>query len=181
MMAKKEFRGRNNNNGLSISAVFVGGVLMGFTMSSFLWLISIKWYTQFSSCSPLASALLASQGAAPFSPSALQPSPQWYSRLVQWHNDKYTTRNDDGWKQIHVFYGSRSQISSASQIPENYLGVNQWFSQYRQDEVVSRLLKGKRNGYYVDLASNDAIRISNTYALETFWDWNGLCLGEWLR
>ena len=33
---------------------------------------------------------------------------------------------------------------------------NQWFSQVRQDLVVSRLLKGKRKGYFVDLASNDA-------------------------
>jgi hypothetical protein len=177
MIAKKNFRGRNNNNGMSSRTVFIGGVLMGFTISSFLWLISIKWYLQFSSSSPLTSALLANQGAAPFTPSALPPLHRWQNGLAQLHIDGDT--KNDGWKQIHVFYGSRSQISSASRIPDKYMAVNQWFSQYRQDEVVSRLLKGKRKGYFVDLASNDAIRISNTYALETFWDWNGLCLGEW--
>lgn len=176
-MARKDFRARNNKNGLGTGTVFVGGMLVGFSISSFMWLISIKWYLQFSSCFPLSSAFLANQAASPFSPSALQPPPLRQSRLPQSHNDK-DTRND-GWKHIHVFYGSRSQISSASRIPDKYLAVNQWFSQYRQDEVVSRLLKGKRKGYFVDLASNDAIRISNTYALETFWDWNGLCLGEW--
>lgn len=46
----------------------------------------------------------------------------------------------------------------------------------RQDEVVSKLLGGKRNGYFVDLAANDAVRISNTYALESKYDWRGLCI-----
>ncbi|KAL3929126.1 MAG: hypothetical protein SGARI_004844, partial [Bacillariaceae sp.] len=48
--------------------------------------------------------------------------------------------------------------------------------QYRQDELVSALLGNKRNGYFVDLAANDPVRISNTYALETHFDWDGLCI-----
>ena len=46
----------------------------------------------------------------------------------------------------------------------------------RQDEVVSHLLHHKRHGYFVDLAANDAVRISNTYALETHWGWTGLAI-----
>eukprot|EP00980_Cylindrotheca_fusiformis_P008217 scaffold1736_cov127-Cylindrotheca_fusiformis.AAC.31 len=42
--------------------------------------------------------------------------------------------------------------------------------------IVAKLFHGKRNGYFVDLAAKDAVRISNTYALETFFGWNGICL-----
>lgn len=33
-----------------------------------------------------------------------------------------------------------------------------------------------RGGYFIDLAANDWQKDSNTYALETFDDWNGLCV-----
>ena len=52
----------------------------------------------------------------------------------------------------------------------------QWFSQARQDELVIRLLRNKTNGYFVDLAANDAIHLSNTFALEKFYSWNGVCI-----
>jgi hypothetical protein len=85
-------------------------------------------------------------------------------------------RGDDGWKLIHVFYGDKSHVSEASTIPLPYFQENFWFSQYRQDEIVSRLLHNKRNGFFIDLAANDAVRISNTYSLETHFDWKGICL-----
>jgi hypothetical protein len=89
---------------------------------------------------------------------------------------KTTSKEDKGWKEINVFYGDRSHIAYASMIPQEHFEAHQFFSQYRQVEVVVKLLQGKRNGYFVDLASNDAVRISNTYALETHHDWNGLSL-----
>ena len=86
-------------------------------------------------------------------------------------------RNEDiGWKNIHVFYGDESHLSDASDISAPYFKANKWFSQVRQDEIVSRLFHSKRGGYFIDLAANDPVRISNTYALETSFNWNGLCL-----
>jgi hypothetical protein len=79
-----------------------------------------------------------------------------------------TSTHDDGWKSINVFYGNSSHIADSSSIPSEYFEVNRWFSQYRQDEVVSHLLFGKRNSYFVDLASNDAVRISNTSRLRPY-------------
>lgn len=84
--------------------------------------------------------------------------------------------NDEGWNTLHVFYGNTSHITQASQIPNDVFTKKKWFSQLQQDELVSRLLRGKRNGFFVDLAANDAVRISNTYALETHYKWRGLCL-----
>lgn len=84
--------------------------------------------------------------------------------------------NEHGWSTIHVFAGNTSHIVDASAIPSDFYENNQWFSQLRQDFIVSKLLGGKRNGYFVDLASNDAIRISNTYALERGFGWTGICI-----
>jgi Methyltransferase FkbM domain len=86
------------------------------------------------------------------------------------------TEDSSGWKDIHIFFGSAAHLKDASSIPTPYFHANKWFSQFRQDEIVSRLLSGKRGGYFIDLAANDPVRISNTYALETHFDWSGLCL-----
>ncbi|GAX29088.1 hypothetical protein FisN_7Hh318 [Fistulifera solaris] len=81
------------------------------------------------------------------------------------HNYNATTlQNNDGWRQIDVFYGTAPTTSQ------------QWFSQAAQDELVIGLLRGKRDGYFVDLAANDALLLSNTYALEQRYGWHGLCI-----
>jgi hypothetical protein len=51
-----------------------------------------------------------------------------------------------------------------------------WHSQARQDELVVALLGNKTNGYFIDLAANDAVQLSNTYALERFYHWKGVCI-----
>lgn len=49
-----------------------------------------------------------------------------------------------------------------------------WTGQVLQDLVVYQLL-GK-GGFFLDLAANHALMHSNTYALETFHNWTGLCI-----
>jgi Methyltransferase FkbM domain len=71
---------------------------------------------------------------------------------------------DDGWHPIHVFYGDRSALPGSDQ---------EWFSQVKQDELVLSLLGD--NGYFIDLAANDASHLSNTLALERH-GWKGLCV-----
>lgn len=82
-----------------------------------------------------------------------------------------------GWSNIHVFTGGNSSnLVKSSNIPQDYFDRSEWFSQVRQDEIVAHLLRHKRNGYFVDLAANDPIRISNTFALERNLKWGGLCI-----
>ena len=71
-----------------------------------------------------------------------------------------------GWKTMHVYVGDASAKSAQSS----------WrsFSQSKQDSVVR--VMAPRGGYFIDLAANDWQKDSNTYALETFDDWNGLCV-----
>lgn len=85
------------------------------------------------------------------------------------------TVEENGWKSIDVFYGKEDhlEVGIYKKVPD---GQEQWYSQQGQDEAVWNLLGQLEGGYFVDLASNDATYISNTYGLETNHGWNGLCL-----
>lgn len=87
------------------------------------------------------------------------------------NDPSYTNQNpnikDDqqGWKSIDVFYGDHKHL------PTKGRG-----SQCHQDLLVASLLREVKNGYFVDLAANDAVNLSNTYRLEQLHDWNGICI-----
>jgi hypothetical protein len=51
-----------------------------------------------------------------------------------------------------------------------------WTSQVGQDQTVVDVFAGKSEGYFVDLASNDAVSLSNTLTLERQFGWKGLCI-----
>lgn len=50
-----------------------------------------------------------------------------------------------------------------------------WHSQTGQDKTISEIFEN-RAGFFVDLASNNAVEISNTFALENRFGWDGLCI-----
>lgn len=50
------------------------------------------------------------------------------------------------------------------------------YGQLGQDIVVSTLLGCLKGGFFIDLAANDAVILSNTAMLETTLDWNGICI-----
>lgn len=73
--------------------------------------------------------------------------------------------NQKGWKPVHIFFGDDKHLA--------YLGRE---SQVQQDKLVMRLLNNPKNGYFIDLAANDATNLSNTYQLEKQLNWNGICI-----
>jgi Methyltransferase FkbM domain len=75
----------------------------------------------------------------------------------------------DGWHSIEVFYGKTEYF-------EQSYPQQEWYAQVNQDIIVSRLLGEKSNGFFLDLAANHAVHISNTYALERNFNWTGLCM-----
>lgn len=85
-----------------------------------------------------------------------------------------TTTAQNGWRSIEVFYGKLQDPRPPSESATS--NTNRWFSQSEQDQIVSRLLKQKRHGYFVDLAANDARKWSNSLALERDFGWEGLCI-----
>jgi hypothetical protein len=83
-----------------------------------------------------------------------------------------STVNEHGWRTIDVFYGDRMKLET-HMIPK---GIETKFSQANQDDIILALLRNKTRGYFLDLASNDATRLSNTYRLERYYGWRGLCI-----
>ncbi|CAL58417.1 Methyltransferase FkbM [Ostreococcus tauri] len=73
---------------------------------------------------------------------------------------------ETGWKTIDVYVG----IHAKSQ-------QNEWksHSQVHQDVVV-RAMFPDGGHYFIDLAANDWSQLSNSRSLETYDDWNGLCI-----
>ena len=50
------------------------------------------------------------------------------------------------------------------------------YSQGGQDVYVTRILKEKRDGYFVEIGAYDGFLISNTYLLEKNYNWKGICI-----
>ena len=51
-----------------------------------------------------------------------------------------------------------------------------YYSQSNQDKWILEQLKFKTNGVFVDIGAYDGIQTSNTYCLEKFYDWTGICV-----
>lgn len=90
--------------------------------------------------------------------------------------------SEEGWKPVHVYYGDTNIVTDPipekwylHDIPKNQNG-NNWFGQHGQDVAVAKFFNLKRNGFFIDLAANDAIWASNTFALEHNLGWDGICI-----
>jgi hypothetical protein len=93
---------------------------------------------------------------------------------------KVADSDDSGWHAIQVYYGIRESL------PPNFT-PEPWApgSQLGQDRLVMALMNEykklvpvesyKTHPFFVDLAANDAVRLSNTYMLEKH-NWTGLCV-----
>ncbi len=51
-----------------------------------------------------------------------------------------------------------------------------FYSQSEQDKWVCEYLGYKTNGYFIDVGAYDGIQTSNTYALEKYLNWEGICI-----
>lgn len=86
-----------------------------------------------------------------------------------------STRKDEeipGWREVHVYVGDGCTNGSTV----FHHRTKPFPSQFGQDRKVIELFHAKSNGYFIDLAANDAHALSNTYALEKYHNWTGLCI-----
>ena len=52
-----------------------------------------------------------------------------------------------------------------------------FIGQKGQDEwIIDTIFKYKKNGYFIDLAASDGLKINNTLILEKQLNWNGICI-----
>ena len=70
-----------------------------------------------------------------------------------------------GWKTFHIYAGPEKMRSE---------GSFKSHSQVQQDKVIHTMFPW--SGYFIDLAANDWKYLSNTYSLERYGGWNGLCI-----
>lgn len=89
---------------------------------------------------------------------------------------------DGTWRTISVYVGSKAAAQAKHgdpQKPANMMDDDRpkhFHSQGYQDGIIASLFKKKRGGYFVDLAANHPLFISNTRALERDLGWHGLCI-----
>jgi len=68
------------------------------------------------------------------------------------------------WKTIHVYAGPAVEHGDSFRS----------YSQLLQDTVIQAIFPSK--GFFIDLAANEWQYISNTYSLETYAGWDGICI-----
>lgn len=51
-----------------------------------------------------------------------------------------------------------------------------YYSQSGQDKYIAKLIKYKRDGFFLDVGAYDGINLSNTYFFEQSLDWKGICI-----
>lgn len=56
--------------------------------------------------------------------------------------------------------------------------TDKYYGQYGQDSVIDQFftMKGKENGFFVDVGASNGIRFSNTYFMEQERGWRGICI-----
>lgn len=51
-----------------------------------------------------------------------------------------------------------------------------YISQIGQDRFIDEFFDKKENGFFIDVGANEGIHISNTYFLEKYRNWKGICI-----
>jgi len=76
-----------------------------------------------------------------------------------------------GWKTVAYYRGDNPEFN------DHYTSVQgKWKSQAGQDVAVADIFNHTKGLFFVDLAANDHVALSNTFALEQMLDWRGLCI-----
>lgn len=71
----------------------------------------------------------------------------------------------------------RRPIKTISRQKLTDLNKIKYISQKGQDKwVIEEIFKGKEKGFFVDLAATDGVKLSNTYILEKYYGWTGICI-----
>jgi len=86
----------------------------------------------------------------------------------------------DGWRNLHVYTGKLTQEKLRQVLGTEAVTSGTMHAQVGQDRTVVEDVyadsSNRQNRYFLDLAANDAVFISNTLTLERDYGWEGLCI-----
>ena len=102
---------------------------------------------------------------------------QKYLQLCDFHMSKNNISID----HLKIIYGDILKFCPSWKELNKYtthLPYNlEYYAQIGQDKYyVENIIKYKRNGFFIDIGSHNGIYMSNTYTLEKFFNWNGICI-----
>lgn len=80
-------------------------------------------------------------------------------------------REASGFRAVNMFVGIEHK---APPLPRDSAGT--WHAQAGQDRCVADVFDKMRDGFFVDLAANHPVYLSNTRTLERDFGWRGLCI-----
>ena len=90
----------------------------------------------------------------------------------------------EGFHPIYVYHGPGNSIQNLKSLSSEMKQHYNTGSQVDQDKIISALTRKmsekidrQTTPFFIDLAANDAIQLSNTLHLEAA-GWNGLCVGK---
>ena len=118
------------------------------------------------------------------------------SSLLNTHHSDIVSRSKSHQKEDQRLSGILDKVdklglgtSSTSSQPGHWKTLSMWVvssdiipsgpayhSQVGQDASVIKCFEGKHNGFFVDLAANDPVTLSNTLTLERDYGWKGICI-----
>ncbi len=88
-------------------------------------------------------------------------------------NNNYNSKPKDDQKNINIkFLGSLSDDEVLSTMRQE--GAHIHFGQSAEDGVLSRIFRGKRDGFYVDIGAFHPTKYSNTFLFHNFLGWRGI-------
>lgn len=91
------------------------------------------------------------------------------------HANIYDPKNDNYTKHFVNLPGNARSLSPTFQTDPPKEKFRYW-SQAHQDEMLLKIFNDKSNGYFVDLAANHWQYLSNTYVVEYYNNWKGICI-----
>lgn len=77
----------------------------------------------------------------------------------------------NGFRAVHLFVGITDKPAP---LPKDRRGS--WHAQAGQDRIIADVFNNKREGFFVDLAANHPVYLSNTRTLERDYGWRGICI-----
>jgi hypothetical protein len=93
-----------------------------------------------------------------------------------WNNQSSKFNQHCNFNREKSLAGEKYMFDNFEPIPQLLQRPKKGQGQAKQDTIMARMFSAYPNPFYVDMASNHWIYISNTYMLDSVFKWQGICI-----